>query len=97
MPGAGGAEIDGTAPQEPREVTDHFDIPVGPHGGRALSFGPFDFFESAFEWLVPGLLLSVPGLLLVLAVGGQAVGGFLWLPLVRRQIGAFGLRLRRDR
>jgi hypothetical protein len=36
----------------------------------------------------------VPGLLLVLAVIAQAVGGVLWLPVIRRRIGGFGLRVR---
>jgi hypothetical protein len=42
-------------------------------------------------WAVPGLALSVPGLLVVLAVVGQAASGLVWLPIVRRRIGSFGL------
>jgi hypothetical protein len=49
-------------------------------------------FGRAFDWAVPGLLLSVPGLLLVLAIAAQAAGALAWLPLVRRRIGGFGLR-----
>jgi UPF0716 family protein affecting phage T7 exclusion len=50
-------------------------------------------FADGFSWAVPGLVLSVPGLLLVLAViGAQAVGAFAWLPVVRRRIGGFGIR-----
>jgi len=45
-----------------------------------------------FEWQVPGLLLSVPGLLLVLVVGLQLIGGLAWLPVVRRRLGSFQLR-----
>jgi hypothetical protein len=49
-------------------------------------------FGEGFAWAVPGLVLSVPGLLLVLAViGAQAVGAFAWLPVVRRRIGGFGI------
>jgi hypothetical protein len=33
----------------------------------------------------------VPGLLLALAVMAQAVGGVLWVPVIRRRIGGFGL------
>jgi len=47
---------------------------------------------SGFEWQVPGLLLSVPGLLLVLVVGLQLAGGLAWLPVVRRRLGSFQLR-----
>ena len=36
-----------------------------------------------------------PGLLLVLAVLAQAVGGVLWLPVIRRRIGSFGVGGRR--
>jgi hypothetical protein len=47
---------------------------------------------SGFEWQIPGLLLSVPGLLLVLVVGLQLAGGLAWLPVVRRRLGSFQLR-----
>ena len=40
-------------------------------------------------------MLAVPGLLLVLAVLAQAVGGVLWLPVIRRRIGSFGVGGRR--
>ena len=46
-------------------------------------------------WAVPALVLSVPGLLLLLAVLAQAAGGLLWLPVARRWLGGFGLRRRR--
>jgi hypothetical protein len=45
-------------------------------------------------WAVPALALSVPGLLLVLAVLAQAMGGLLWLPVARRWLGGFGIRRR---
>jgi hypothetical protein len=48
-----------------------------------------------FSWAVPSLVLAVPGLLLVLAVLAQAVGGVLWLPVIRRRIGSFGVGGRR--
>ena len=53
-------------------------------------------FDAMIEWAVPALLLSVPGLLLLLAVLAQAAGGLLWLPMVRRWLGGFGLRRRRS-
>ena len=46
-------------------------------------------------WAVPALVLTVPGLLLLLAVIAQAAGALLWLPVVRRWLGGFGLRRRR--
>jgi hypothetical protein len=57
------------------------------------SFAEFTaMFGRAFDWAVPGLVLSIPGLLLVLAIAAQAAGALAWLPLVRRRIGGFGLR-----
>jgi hypothetical protein len=73
---------------------------IGPGGGGpvgppavSLTSGFATPFGEGFAWAVPGLVLSVPGLLLVLVViGAQAVGAFAWLPVVRRRIGAFGIR-----
>jgi hypothetical protein len=45
-----------------------------------------------FGWVVPGLVLSVPGMLVLLVIGMQALGGLAWLPVARRRIGAFGIR-----
>jgi hypothetical protein len=52
---------------------------------------------DGFSWQVPALALSVPGLLVVLVVGLQILGGLAWLPLVRRRVGGFdvGPRLTR--
>jgi hypothetical protein len=45
-------------------------------------------------WSYPALVLGVPGLLLVAAVLAQAVGALAWIPVVRRTLGGFGLRVR---
>ncbi len=50
-------------------------------------------FAGDFEWIVPGLILTLPGLLLVLAVALQGLGAMAWLPVVRRRIGGFGTPL----
>jgi hypothetical protein len=53
------------------------------------SLGPLSF---SFEWLIPSLVVAGPGLLLVLIViGAQLLAGAAWLPLVRRDVGDFGL------
>ncbi len=39
------------------------------------------------EWLVPGLVMTVPGLLIVVAVLLQIAGGMAWLPFARRRLG----------
>jgi VCBS repeat-containing protein len=55
-----------------------------------LAASTLGLFGKAFDWLVPGAMLTVPGLLLILAIGAQAFGALAWLPLVRRKIGGFG-------
>jgi hypothetical protein len=42
------------------------------------------------EWGVPGVILGVPGLLLIVVILAQSLGGFAWLPVVRRKFGGFG-------
>ena len=53
----------------------------------ASSFGGL----GVLAWAVPSLVLTVPGLLLMLAVIGQIVGAAVWMPVVRRSLGVFGL------
>ncbi len=82
-------------------------VPPGDEGGFTVGFsgfGPIDGlvdvdivgFDAFLEWAVPALVLSVPGLLLLIAVLAQMAGGFLWLPMVRRWLGGFGFRERRS-
>jgi hypothetical protein len=47
-------------------------------------------FEG-FSWQIPALALSVPGLLVVIVVLLQVLGGLAWLPLVRRRLGGVGV------
>ena len=53
--------------------------------------GDFDIDTSLafadFEWAIPALVLTVPGVLLLLAVVAQALMGVLWLPVTRRWLG----------
>jgi hypothetical protein len=44
-------------------------------------------FGDGLAWAVPTLVLTVPGLLLVLAVLAQALGALAWKPAVRRWLG----------
>jgi hypothetical protein len=44
------------------------------------------------EWAVPALVLTVPGLLLVIAVTAQLAGGLAWLPVARRWLAGIGVR-----
>jgi hypothetical protein len=85
--GAGGTgRGDGNA-GPPRELT----VPVGGSGTGAgaveLAAAPISFSGGAFAWAVPGMVLAVPGLLVVLAVSLQVIAGAAWLPVVRRRLG----------
>ncbi len=74
---------------------------MGRDGGNGGTDSEIDVSFAALgslgnlSWAIPSLVLAVPGLLLVLAVLAQAVGGVLWLPVIRRRIGSFGVRGRR--
>jgi len=57
----------------------------------------FGGFGVVMEWAVPALVLTVPGLLLVLAVAAQVAGGLAWLPFVRRWLAGIGVRRRTRR
>lgn len=76
---------------------------VGPESGFIVgeTFGSFDGLDpivfGGFEWAVPGLALSVPGLLLILAIAAQGGAGLFSVPFVRRWLGNFGLWRRRAR
>ena len=68
--------------------------PAGSGPGIDVSLAAMESLGN-LSWAVPSLVLAVPGLLLVLAVLAQAVGGVLWLPVIRRRIGSFGVGSRR--
>ena len=98
--GAGtGVGSGGEAPGGPGGT--HGDGPVFSIGGDGpdpivpITNPEFAGFDS-IDWAVPALTLSVPGLLLMLAVLAQLTASAIWLPMVRRWLGAFGVgRLRR--
>jgi len=83
----------GGGPQRP----DGSGITVGDGDGA-----PFDLVSGGLgtfdnlDWAVPALALTVPGLLLM-AVLAQLSVGALWLPVVRRWLGSFGVGRRRRR
>jgi hypothetical protein len=79
---------------------------AGPDAGLVIGGGPgdppeVDFgpglvgFDALVEFAVPSLVLTVPGMLLVIAVLAQGIVGAAWLPFVRRWLGGLGVR-RRD-
>jgi hypothetical protein len=82
-PSTGPGFVVGLGQDDPGKFTGGVDIDLAGFGG-------------VIDWAVPALVLTVPGLLLILAVIGQGIAGFLWLPFVRRSLGGFGLRRRRN-
>jgi hypothetical protein len=73
----------GPAPSAP---VDAFVVPVSDAGsGVEIDAGAVSF--DSFEWAVPALVLTVPGMLIVIAVLVQGLIGLAWLPLVRRSLG----------
>jgi hypothetical protein len=50
----------------------------------AFELGALGLLGSIDIWIVPGLLLGVPGLLVVAFVVLQAIGTIGWIPAIRR-------------
>jgi hypothetical protein len=72
-------------------------------GGSRDEAGPFGLTDvglvtlDGLDWAVPTLTVTVSGLLLMLAVLAQLSTGALWLPVVRRWLGGFGVGRRKRR
>lgn len=67
-------------------------IPIRDPGDGPLAFGSFGGLGIGFEWVVPSVLVSVPGFLLIIVGLAQASGGFVWLPVARRWLHGDGRR-----
>jgi hypothetical protein len=93
LPGSVGSNAGG-----PTGASESPDTGLTVAAGKAAPFGLADVGLVAFaglDWAVPALTLTVPGLLLMLAVLAQLSTGVLWLPIVRRWLGGFGVGRRR--
>jgi hypothetical protein len=56
-----------------------------------VTAGALGALQGGFlAWSYPAIIIAGPGILLLLAVGAQAVGALAWLPIVRRRLGGFG-------
>ncbi|MEK6721532.1 MAG: Ig-like domain-containing protein [Chloroflexota bacterium] len=93
-PGGGGGSGPANLPPD-GPPGDTFSIPGA--GPGSIDFEDLDLGMAllgrlgAFAWAVPGLALSVSGLVVFLTILAQVLGGGLWIPLVRRKIGSFGI------
>ena len=57
-----------------------------------FTFSAFGDVGTGIEWVVPSVLVTVPGFLLIAVGLAQLFGGFLWLPLARRWLRGDGRR-----
>ncbi|MFL5749452.1 MAG: Ig-like domain-containing protein [Chloroflexota bacterium] len=90
--GAGGGTVDGPDSHRPVfSIAGEGPTRVVPIIGADLA--GFD----GLDWAVPALTLTVPGMLLILAVLAQLSASAIWLPVARRWLGAFGVGRRRRR
>jgi hypothetical protein len=60
-----------------------FDVPVREDAGHVTIEG-LEVVNLSMDWMVPSVALSVPGLLLIVILLAQALGGALWLPWIGR-------------
>lgn len=49
-----------------------------------LTLGPLGLLGGIDVWAIPGLVVGVPGLLVILFVLLQAAGALAWIPAIRR-------------
>jgi hypothetical protein len=77
-PPAGGGVPEGRIIAEPRSGDGSAPAPM------PIALGALGLLGSIDIWIVPGLLLGVPGLLVVAFVILQAIGAMAWIPAIRR-------------
>ena len=93
-PGAGAGLVPGPLPS-PSSGTggrsgQRFDFParlIGTSVGSISGLGPVSL-GAIVRWLVPTFLLTLPGLLIVIAIGAQILTGFTFMQLTRRFLGS---------
>ena len=84
-PAAGGVAIGAGGPPAAGGPNLPPDLPsLGEPGDPPLPFGSFGDVTLGFEWMVPTVLVAVPGFLLIVVGLAQLFGGVIWLPLARR-------------
>lgn len=49
-----------------------------------VTLGPLGLLGGIDVWAIPGLIVGVPGLLVILFVVAQAAGALAWIPAIRR-------------
>lgn len=92
-PGAAGVVTGGGGPSAPGRPGLAPIVPLlqEPDDGP-VSFGSLGDIGMGIEWIVPSVLITVPGFLLIVIGLAQVFGGFVWLPLARRWLRGDGHR-----
>ena len=67
-------------------------LAIGPAAGT-ISTASLGDLGIGIEWIVPSVLVTLPGLLLIVVALAQALGGFVWLPVARRWLRGDGRRV----
>ena len=89
------------SPTEPRPRSGGFSVGGGTErdGGGGTGIGGMGGVVGAalgslpgglLAWSYPAIVMTLPGILLLIAIGAQALGALAWLPIVRRRLGGFG-------
>jgi hypothetical protein len=52
--------------------------------GVSVALGPLGLLGGIDIWAIPGLIIGLPGLLLIAFILLQAVGALAWIPAIRR-------------
>jgi hypothetical protein len=79
-----GSSSDGSGPLPPGLSVAPAELAGTTSNVGPIAFGSFGTIGLGIEWVVPTVLLTVPGFLLLLIGLAQLFGGLVWLPLVRR-------------
>lgn len=82
-PGSGSSDRAANSSTPPVAAEPPFTLP-SVDDGRQLEFDTGAVAFDGFEWAVPALVLTVPGILIVIAVLAQTLIGLAWLRLTRR-------------
>lgn len=88
-PGGGPGPLRSQPLPDPPGPSAVFVIPTGVEGVVTLQDGAFGFIGP---FVVPGFLAAASGFLIILLMLAQTVGALVWLPVVRRRVGSFGIR-----
>jgi hypothetical protein len=95
----------GPSSTEPPSGSSGFGVGGGTESDGGAAIGGLDAVTGAalgslpgglLAWSYPAIVMTLPGILLLIAIGAQALGALAWLPIVRRRLGGFGVQGKRE-